>query len=160
MPPSNQTPSRAGKTPIVIRIKPGLGLYLRDAYRAFSRDFHARLARHNITHAQWVLLWFLSQSGRLTPITLARQAGIQKASATSVIEQLKRRQLIRGDRDQHDRRKLNLSLTPAGGKLMKELIACAAAANAVARAGFSNKEIATLMRLLAGVTGNLEKSSW
>ena len=71
------------------------------------------------------------------PDPLARQAGIQKASATSVIEQLQRRKLIRGDRDQHDRRKLNLSLTPAGGKLMKELIACAAAANAMARAGFS-----------------------
>jgi DNA-binding MarR family transcriptional regulator len=132
---------------------------LRDAYRAFSRDFHARLARHNITHAQWVLLWFLSQSGSLTPILLSREAGIQKASATSVIEQLKRRKLIRGDRDLHDRRKMNLSLTPAGGKLMKQLIACAAAANAVARAGFSNKEIDMLMRLLAGVTDNLERSS-
>jgi DNA-binding MarR family transcriptional regulator len=158
VPPNKHAPPR--KTPIAMRVKPGLGLYLRDAYRAFSRDFHARLARHNITHAQWVLLWFLSQSGSLTPNLLSRQAGIQKASATSVIEQLKRRKLIRGDRDLNDRRKLNLSLTPAGGKLMKELIACAAAANAVARAGFSNKEIEMLMRLLAGVTGNLEKSSW
>ena len=92
----------------------GLGFYLREAYRAFSRDFHARLARHGITHAQWVILWFLSQAGSLTPLELSRRAGIQKASATSVIDALKKRRLIRGDQDSVDRRKVNLHLTPAG----------------------------------------------
>lgn len=160
VPSKQKSASGPAKAPIVMRVRPGLGLYLREAYRAFSREFHARLARHNITHAQWVLLWFLSQSGSLTPIMLSRQAGIQKASATAVIEQLKRRNLIRGDRDRHDGRKMNLSLTPAGAKLMKELTACAAATNKVARTGFSNAEIETLKRLLAGITTNLEKSLW
>lgn len=135
----------------------GLGFYLREAYRAFSRDFHARLARHGVTHAQWVLLWFLSQAGRLTPLELSRRAGIQKASATGVIEALKRRKLIRGDKDQIDRRKLNLHLTPAGVELMKELVACAATSNAHARAGFSDSEMETLLLLLRKVTSNLEK---
>lgn len=140
-----------------VPVTAGLGFYLREAYRAFSRNFHARLARHGITHAQWVLLWFLSRAGSLTPLELSRQAGIQKASATAVIEALKRRRLIRGDKDVIDRRKLNLHLTPAGVKLMKELIACAAAINAHARAGFSETEMVTLLRLLRGVTANLEK---
>ncbi len=135
----------------------GLGFYLREAYRAFSRDFHAALARHGVTHAQWVLLWFLSQAGSLTPLELSRRAGIQKASATSVIDALKQRRLIRGDKDAIDRRKLNLYLTPAGVELMKELVACAAAINAHARAGFSETEMAMLLRLLRGVTANLEK---
>ena len=55
-----------------------------------------------------------------------------------------------------DRRKVNLHLTPAGLDLMRELLACAAAANADARAGFSDKELETLLRLLRGVTANLE----
>lgn len=143
--------------PITVPAKAGLGFYLREAYRAFSRQFHARLARHNITHAQWVLLWFLSQAGSLTPIMLSRQAGIQKASATAVIESLRRRKLIRGDQDQHDRRKMNLSLTPAGAELMQELIACAAATNTIARAGVSNRDLETLLLLLRTVTGNLER---
>jgi DNA-binding MarR family transcriptional regulator len=134
----------------------GLGFYLREAYRAFSRDFDARLARHGITHAQWVMLWFLSQAGSLTPLELSRRAGIQKASATSVIDALKKRRLIRGDQDSIDRRKVNLHLTPAGLDLMQELLACAAAANADAREGFSDKELETLLRLLRGVTANLE----
>jgi DNA-binding MarR family transcriptional regulator len=134
----------------------GLGFFLREAYRAFSRDFHARLAEHGITHAQWVLLWFLSRAGSLTPLELSRQAGIQKASATGVIVALKKRRLIRGEKDATDGRKVNLQLTPAGATLMQELVACAALTNAYARTGFSEKEMTTLLRLLRGVTENLE----
>jgi DNA-binding MarR family transcriptional regulator len=142
--------------PITVPVKVGLGFHLREAYRAFSRQFHARLAQHDITHAQWVMLWLLSQAGSLTPIMLAREAGIQKASATSVIEQLRRRKLIQGVQDAHDRRKLNLSLTPSGATLMKTLIACAAEANALGRSGLSEDETKTLLRLLRAVTVNFE----
>jgi DNA-binding MarR family transcriptional regulator len=148
--------SHAGKNIPTLPATAGLGFYLREAYRAFSRDFHARLARHGITHAQWVMLWFLSQAGSLTPLELSRRAGIQKASATSVIDALKKRRLIRGDQDSVDRRKINLHLTPTGIDLMQELLTCAAAANADAREGFSEKELETLLRLLRGVSANLE----
>ncbi len=147
---------KAEGTPSAPAAAAGLGFFLREAYRAFSRDFHARLARHGITHAQWVLLWFLSQAGgSLTPLQLSRRAGIKKASATAVIEALKRRKLIRGDKDRIDRRKLNLQLTSAGIALMDDLVACAAASNQRARAGLSDKEMETLHRLLRGVTSNL-----
>jgi DNA-binding MarR family transcriptional regulator len=145
--------------PATVPAKAGIGFYLRQSYRAFSREFHARLARHDITHAQWVLMWFLSQAGTLTPLMLSRQAGIQKASATSVIESLKRRKLIRGDQDARDRRKMNLTLTPAGVHLMKQLIACAGATNTVAHTGLTNQEFETLFRLLQTVTANLERSA-
>jgi DNA-binding MarR family transcriptional regulator len=143
--------------PIRVPTKVGLGFHLREAYRAFSRRFHVRLARHDITHAQWVLLWLLSQAGSLTPILLAREAGIKKASATSVIESLKRRKLIHGVQDEHDRRKLNLSLTPTGATLVKTLVACAAETNAAGRGGLSEGEIGTLLRLLRAVTTNFEE---
>ena len=142
--------------PIKVRVEVGLGFHLREAYRAFSRQFHARLALHDITHAQWVVLWLLSQAGSLTPIMLAREAGIKKASATSVIESLKRRKLIHGMEDERDRRRLNLSLTPSGARLVRILIACAGEANALGRAGLSDDEIETLLRLLRSVTANFE----
>ena len=140
----------------VIRSTVGIGFHLREAYRAFSRDFHARLARHGVTHAQFMLLWLLSQAGSLTPLELSRRAGIQKASATSVINALKKRRLIRGDQDNVDRRKINLHLTPAGLDLTKELLTCAAAANADARVGFTDAELETLLRMLRAVVANLE----
>jgi DNA-binding MarR family transcriptional regulator len=134
----------------------GIGFHLREAYRAFSRDFHARLARHGVTHAQFMMLWLLSQAGSLTPLELSRRAGIQKASATSVIGALKKRKLIRGDKDSVDRRKVNLQLTESGLALMEKLLECAAAANADARVSFTDKELETLLRLLRGVVANLE----
>lgn len=137
----------------------GLGFYLREAYRAFLREFQARLAHHGITHAQWTLLWFLSQAGSLTPLELSHRAGIQKASTTSVINTLKKRGLIRGDQDGVDRRKINLHLTPAGVVLMQKLIAYAAATNAEARGKYSDKELETLLSLLRGVTVNLGNGS-
>jgi DNA-binding MarR family transcriptional regulator len=158
VPPRNPLPLRH-RVPLTIPARAGLGFYLREAYRAFARNFDARLARHGITHAQWVLLWFLSQAGSLTPHELARQAGIQKASATAVIEALKRRRLIRGEQDRVDRRKINLQLTLDGAELMKDLIACAVAANRQARRGCSDMEINTLLRLLSAVAANLDASA-
>ena len=138
---------------------PGLGFHLREAYRAFCREFDARLARHGVTHAQWVLLWFLARAGSLTPLELSRQAGIQKASATAVIDALKQRRLIRGDQDRVDRRKINLYLTATGHALIEELTHCAAETNAVARAGFTDEEFAQLFRLLNKATANLESTA-
>jgi DNA-binding MarR family transcriptional regulator len=145
-----------GNSKPVIRSSVGIGFHLREAYRAFSRDFHARLARHGVTHAQFMMLWLLSQAGSLTPLELANRAGIQKASATSVINILKKRRLIRGDQDSTDRRKINLELTDTGVALVRELLECATAANADARVGFSDKELETLLKLLRGVVANLE----
>ncbi len=134
--------------------KAGLGFYLREAYRAFSRQFQTRLARHGVTHGQWVVLWLLSQHGTLTPMALSREAGIKKASATAVIEELERRRLIVRDPDPRDRRKVNLMLTRTGAGLVTELIACAVATNAMVDTQLSAPEVETLVRLLGIVTGS------
>ncbi len=152
-----KAPRAKGVAPVFRNV--GIGFHLREAYRAFSRDFHARLARHGVTHAQFMMLWLLSQADSLTPLELSRRAGIQKASATSVINALKKRRLIRGDQDSVDRRKINLHLTPAGQDLTRELLTCAAAANADARVGFSDTELETLLRMLRGVVANLEEKA-
>ena len=149
-----QTKTRAAAA-ITIPATTGLGFYLREAYRAFSRDFEARLATHGVTHAQWVLLWFLSQDGILTAVELSKKAGIQKASATSALESLKRRRLIRGVDDNLDRRKTNLSLTPAGGALMRELIPLAAVTNSKATEGFDAGQLSALLDTLRQVTDAL-----
>lgn len=142
-----------------VSLVPGLGFYLREAYRAFCREFDARIARHGVTHAQWVLLWFLARAGTLTPLELSREAGIQKASATAVIDALKQRRLIRGDKDRIDRRKVNLYLTPQGHQLIAELTACAAETNAAARTGLTDKQAAQLLRLLGTATANLQAAA-
>ena len=70
-----------------------------------------------------------------------------------------RRKLIRGDRDRYDRRKVNLSLTPAGAALMRQFIACAAETNAIGQAKLSDDEARMLLRLLRAVTTSFGKAS-
>ena len=53
-----KAPRAKGVAPVFRNV--GIGFHLREAYRAFSRDFHARLARHGVTHAQFMLLWLLN----------------------------------------------------------------------------------------------------
>src|SRR5262249_58316060 len=100
----------------------------------------------------------LAEAGSVPARALSREAGIRKAAATGVSEQLKRRKLIRGDRDRHDGRKVNLALTPAGATLMRQLIACAAETNAVGQGDLAEEESKTLLRLLRAVTASFEKS--
>ena len=157
MPPKKQRTPAPADGPIIIPAAAGLGFYLREAYRAFTRDFQARLAAHGITYAQWVMLWFLSQSGTLTAVELSKKAGIQKASTTAALEALKRRNLIRGVDDDADRRKTNLSLTPAGGVLMRDLIGFAAATNSKATVGLGPPELRRLLTMLEQVTDALSR---
>lgn len=137
--------------------QPGLGFFMREAYRAFARELDRRLARHGITHAQWVMLYFLDRAGTTTPVGLSRAAGIRKASATSAIEALRSRGLILAERDSSDGRKLNLSLSPRGNALMRQLRACAADANLKAHGALKPREVSHLIATLQKVTANLER---
>lgn len=145
--------------PITIPAIAGLGYYLREAYRSFAREFDSRLAAYRVTHSQWVVLWFLSQAGTLTPLELAKKAGVQKASATFVIASLKRRKLIASVQSETDRRKINVFLTEAGAELMKSLIDCAAATNTIPLSRFSRAQIGQLITMLQGVVEALEQST-
>ena len=96
--------------------------------------------------------------GVLTPLELSKKASITKASATGVIESLRRRGLIHREPDAVDRRKVNIFLTRAGAALIKDLFACAVLTNTTAREGLSDAEIETLDTLLRNVTANLERA--
>lgn len=140
-------------------VEPGLGFLLRETYRGFARELDKRLARHCITHAQWVLLWFLQQARTLTPTALSESAGIKKASVTAAIEVLRTSGLISAERDKLDGRKINLRLTPLGHASMKELAECAAAANRRGLRGLDQRSSELLRKLLKRVSINFEKTS-
>jgi MarR family transcriptional regulator, organic hydroperoxide resistance regulator len=140
----------------------GLGVLLRNADMSFNRVLRDELALHNVTFSEFQHLWQLFGSGgngskrrSLTQAELSRRIGIQTASSTAVIDQLARRKLIRRERDPNDRRRINVSLTPAGRALEKPLTACAVAVNALARKGLSKAEINVLADILRRVMRNL-----
>jgi DNA-binding MarR family transcriptional regulator len=129
---------------------------------SFNRVLREELALHNVTFSEFQHLWQLFGSGgngskgrSVTQAELSRRIGIRTASSTAVIDQLAKRKLIRRERDPNDRRRINVSLTPAGHALEKPLTECAIAVNALARNGLSQAEIDGLAHILGRIMQNL-----
>jgi MarR family transcriptional regulator, organic hydroperoxide resistance regulator len=133
----------------------GMGRLLREADMTFNRALREELARHDVTFSQYQHLWQLWKEDGLPQFELSRRIGIETASSTSVIDQLERRGFITRRRDAADRRRIVVSLTPAGKKLEAPLDACAIAINRRARSLLSNREITalydTMRKVIAGL---------
>jgi MarR family transcriptional regulator for hemolysin len=135
----------------------GLGVLLRTADMTFNRVLRDELSRFNITFSQFQHLWQLFGQDGLSQAELSRQVGIETASSTSVIEQLERRGFIRRVRDPEDRRRIIVTLTPAGRRLDGALTDSAVAVNAIARQGLSADEFKVLFSTVERIVGNLRR---
>jgi DNA-binding MarR family transcriptional regulator len=97
-----------------------LGYWLRCLSNFVSHSFAERLAGHDISVAQWVVLRTLYDSGGVTLNEAAAQVGVDKSSLSRMVERLVLRKLVnRAEGD--DRRSVGLTLTPAGKKLVPQL---------------------------------------
>lgn len=137
----------------------GIGKLLRRAHMAFSRELQLRLAAHGMTFGEFIHLEKLWDQDGLNQTDLSRRVGIATASSTKIIEALERRELIRRERDQEDRRSINVFLTAAGASLKDDLLACARTLNDIARQELRPDEAVMLFDLLGRIVGNLETLS-
>lgn len=97
-----------------------LGYWLRCLSNFVSGSFEKKLASHDISVAQWVVLRILFDNSGITLNQAARLVGVDKSSLSRMVERLVQRDLInRADGD--DRRSVRLALTAAGEKLVPEL---------------------------------------
>jgi MarR family transcriptional regulator, organic hydroperoxide resistance regulator len=133
----------------------GLGMLLRDANAIFNKVLREELAQYDITFSQYQHLRQLWQADGLAQVELSGRIGIETASSTAVINQLEKRGFIRRKRDASDRRRIIVTLTPAGRALEKSLDGCALVVNMRARNGLSKAEVAGLFQTVGKVIGNL-----
>jgi len=97
-----------------------LGYWLRCLSNFVSHSFAEKLARQDISVAQWVVLRTLYDSSGATMNQAADQVGVDKSSLSRMVERLVQKGLVnRAEGD--DRRSVGLSLTPAGKKLVPQL---------------------------------------
>jgi MarR family transcriptional regulator, organic hydroperoxide resistance regulator len=132
----------------------GLGRLLREADLIFNRALRDELAGYDVTFSQYQHLWQLWKEDNLAQFELSRRIGIENSSSTAAIDQLEQRGLINRHRDPKDRRRVIVTLTPAGRKLEHPLNECAIVVNRRARANISPEEIATLFDTITKITRN------
>lgn len=79
------------------------------------------LAPHDLTWTAWVVLWVVWVWADIETRHVAAEAGISKGTLTGVATTLEGRGLLRRRTHPDDARRVLLSLTPTGGRLMKRL---------------------------------------
>ncbi|MEE2969448.1 MAG: MarR family transcriptional regulator [Pseudomonadota bacterium] len=115
----------------------------------------ARLQPHKVTPGQWFFLRALWEEEGLSQRELSRRVGTTEPTTVSALRLLERNGLIRRQRNEKDRRTINIFLTETGSALKKDLLPYALEVNAVATAGLTPEEITQLRGILSKIRDNL-----
>jgi DNA-binding MarR family transcriptional regulator len=97
-----------------------IGFWLRCLSNFVSHSFAGKLAKEEVSVAQWVVLRTLYDHDKITLNELAELIGLDKSSVSRMIERLFLRELVTRS-EGNDRRSLGLSLTPAARKPVPRL---------------------------------------
>lgn len=97
-----------------------VGYWLRCLSNLVSSAFAEKLAKRDISVAQWVVLRTLYEKRNVTLNEAAEEVGVDKSSLSRMVERLVQKGLlIRAEG--RDRRSVGLTLTPAAMKLVPQL---------------------------------------
>lgn len=106
------------------RLEDHLGYWLRCLSNFVSHRFADRLARQDVTVAQWVVLRTLYDCDGATLNQAAEKVGVDKSSLSRMVERLVQKDLVTRS-EGGDRRSVGLRLTPGGKKTVLQLAALA-----------------------------------
>jgi DNA-binding MarR family transcriptional regulator len=133
-----------------------VGHLLRRAYQRHVAIFQQTISDSQLTAAQFVVLCAVRQFESCSLSEIVKITAIDQATMRGIIERLKAREVIRVSHDANDKRKVLVSLTPAGEKIVDATVP---AAFAVSEATFGNLNPAErvavlyLLRKMCGMEG-------
>jgi DNA-binding MarR family transcriptional regulator len=141
----------AGTIETDYRLDDHVGFQLRRAYQRASANLATRLAAYDLTVPQFSVLARLYEHGRVSQNLLGRLVIMEPANIRDVVMRLKKRGLIRAQKDAADKRLILLSLTRAGLSLFEIIRLLQAKSTAKTLAPLSHTERILLLKLLRRV---------
>jgi MarR family transcriptional regulator for hemolysin len=123
-----------------------------------SRAFNGALAEVGGSLPQWLVLSALKRGDHASQRDIAGSIGIESATLTHHLNRLEADGVVRRDRLPDDRRSQVVSLTPAGEELFATLLDAVVAFDEQLRQGFSDRDLATLRKLLDRLRANAERA--
>lgn len=130
------------------RLDDQVGFQMRRAYQRASANLSARLSPYQLTPPQFSTLARIYERGRVSQNLLGRLVVMEPANIYDVVLRLKKRKLIRAEKDASDKRLIMLSLTSAGLSLFESLRALSIESTAQTLAPLRPSERKTLLDLL------------
>jgi len=136
-----------------------IGYLVRDVHRSLARSLQSRIASHGVSMGQWFFLRALWDEDGLTQRELSQRVGMMEPTTVTALNGLERRGLVERVRNVHDRRKVNIYLTPKGRALREVLLPCSIEVNQEATLGISKTEVTATMDVLRRMISNLNGHS-
>jgi homoprotocatechuate degradation regulator HpaR len=147
--PDHVDPLLIGMLPV--QEERSLPVMLARARDAFVSHFRPLLIANGISEPQWRVLRVLRDVDRLEPHEVAFRAGVLSPSLTRMTGALVTRGFLLREPSQLDRRRLYLSVTPAGQELMSRIIVESTAAYSAILQRFGRDRMDHLFELLASL---------
>lgn len=116
------------------------------------------LLPHDLTWTSWVVLWVVWIWGDIETRHVAEEAGISKGTLTGVANTLEGRRLLRRRTHPDDARRVLLSLTPQGRRMMDKLFPEFNAEEAHVIAGLTAAERDVLTKALRKIVVHVEEA--
>jgi MarR family 2-MHQ and catechol resistance regulon transcriptional repressor len=125
-----------------------LWLVLMKAYRAIERRANASIGALGLCFSDFAILEILLHKGPLPVNTIGARVPLTSGSATTAIDRLEGRGLVRREVEAADRRTRVVHLTPEGRRMIEDAFVRHSADIEAATRGLSGKERTMAIRLL------------
>ncbi|OZI71788.1 MarR family winged helix-turn-helix transcriptional regulator [Bordetella genomosp. 12] len=132
------------------------GFLLRRAHQIYVAIFEENFARLGISPAQYSVMIALHDLQGINQGELAKAIGMNKVTVSQIVQALETRGWVSRKQSDPDRRRLRLTLTPAGKKALNQTAEMAEATYAEQMAPLSAAERQRLMKLLQRIVTDLE----
>jgi MarR family transcriptional regulator for hemolysin len=142
---------------IVVRVQTEtdpIGLEVTRTGRVLSLQFNDALAGAGGSLPQWLIFTALKRGSHTMQRDIASAIGIEGATLTHHLNRMEADGLVRRERVADNRRTHVVTLTPAGEARFVRLRTAVIAFDQQLRAGFSERDLATVRRLLARLRAN------
>lgn len=128
---------------------------LAEAARLVREDFRRRAQHLNLTQPQWRALLFLSKEPGMNQACLAAKLEVHPVTVTQSVDRLVKAGWLRRERQESDRRAVNLYLTDQAEPTMAQLTQIADETREAALKGFDERERQLLESMLVRVKENI-----
>jgi MarR family transcriptional regulator for hemolysin len=135
-----------------------IGLEVSRTGRLLSLRFNDVLANAGGSLPQWLILTALKRGSHTMQRDIASTIGIEGATLTHHLNRMEADGLVRRERVVGNRRSQLVAITADGERRFATLLSAVVAFDEQLRAGFSDRDIATVRRLLARLRVNVEAS--
>lgn len=132
-----------------------LAARIREVHRQFGRVLQQRIGDLGLTLGTWYFLRALWEEDGLSQRELSQRIGTMEPTTVSALNAMERLDLVRRERDPHDKRRRRVFLTDHGRSLKRDALGLLVELDGQALDGFSEPEVAQLHLLLDGVLENL-----